>query len=62
MRCLERFLTSRGIQALLDLCIGPEPDSQEKGQEERTAASVLVAGGKSQENPPPPKASKRQIW
>jgi hypothetical protein len=38
MICLERILTSRGVQALLDLCIGPEGDSPEKDRTEQKAA------------------------
>jgi hypothetical protein len=48
MRCLERFLTAGSLQVLLDLCIGPEPDSGEKGQAEREATSLSVTDDKPQ--------------
>jgi hypothetical protein len=30
MTCLERILTSKSVQALLDILLGPELNSQEK--------------------------------
>jgi hypothetical protein len=38
MTCRERILTSKGVQALLDICIGPELDSRGKDRTEQNAA------------------------
>jgi hypothetical protein len=37
MTCLERLLASKSMQALLDLCIGPELDSRGKYRTEQKA-------------------------
>jgi hypothetical protein len=35
MTCLERILASKSVQALLDLCIGPELDARGKDRTEQ---------------------------
>lgn len=38
MTCLERILTSKSVQVLLDICIGPGLDSRGRGRTEQKAA------------------------
>jgi hypothetical protein len=40
MTCLERILASKSVQALLDICIGPELDSPRKDRTEQEATAT----------------------
>jgi hypothetical protein len=42
MTCLERILTSKSVQALLDICIGPELDSRGKTEQSKKPRAKRV--------------------